>query len=134
MILFGLIALATAASQAYSDFRVTDSEARQITSAEYERCMSRSLHNEEAVQCIGDEWDHLDKLLNATYRTALAKASNARMRTRLRSDQRRWLRDRGEVCSAENAGGHTPYELAVHQCEIDELIRRIAWLHHLTRR
>jgi len=55
MILFGLIALATAASQAYSDFRVTDSEARQITSAEYERCMSRSLHNEEAVQCIGDD-------------------------------------------------------------------------------
>jgi uncharacterized protein YecT (DUF1311 family) len=105
MILFVLIALATAASQAYSDFRVTDSEARQITSAEYERCMSRSLHNEEAVQCIGDEWDHLDKLLNATYRTALAKASNARMRTRLRSDQGGY--ETGVKCAAWKMLGAT---------------------------
>jgi len=132
MILLVLTTLATAASHPYSAFDVTDLEERKITSAEYERCMSRSLHNEEAVECIRDEWDHLDKQLNASYRAALAKASNNRMRERLRSDQRRWLRDRGEECSVENAGGHTPYELAVHQCEIDEPIRRIAWLRHLT--
>lgn len=128
-----LLLTAFVASPTYSDFRITDAAARKITSAQYEQCMSRSLHNEEAVQCIRGEWDHLDKVLNADYRAALAKAPNLRAKERLRKAQRQWLRGRDEECSEENVGGHTPYDLAIHQCEIDELIRRIAWLRRFTR-
>ena len=120
------------ASTTYSDFRITEPTARKITSTEYEKCMSRSLHNEEAVQCISDEWDHLDKVLNANYRTALAKAPNARAKKQLQTAQRQWLRSRYDECSQEDVGGPTPYDLAIHQCEIDELIRRIAWLRRFT--
>ena len=134
MILLLFAALATAGPHSYSQFRVTDADGRQVTSPEYKRCESRSLHNEEAVQCIRDEWDHLDKLLNRDYRRALAMMPYTLEREKLRSAQRRWLRDRNEKCSVENAGGHTPYEFAVQQCEIDELIRRIIWLRHPRRR
>ena len=119
MLLLFFVTLATAGSHDYSHFSVTDADERQVTSAEYSECLSRSLHNEGAVQCIRDEWDNLDKLLNTDYRMALATMPNALGRKQLRSSQRRWLLNRDEECSVENAGGHTPYELAVHQCEID---------------
>lgn len=135
MILLLFVALATASTPLdYSHFRMTNAEERQITSAEYQRCMGRSLHNEKAVKCIRKEWDNLDRRLNAGYGAALAKMQTDRARQQLRAAQRRWLRERYEECSLENTGGHTPYELALHQCEIDELTRRVAWLRHLAAR
>jgi uncharacterized protein YecT (DUF1311 family) len=115
----------------YSDFQVSEVDVRRITSADYGQCTNKALSNYDAVQCISSEWDNVDRQLNANYRAALAKMRTARTREQLRNSQRRWLRANDEACSVENAGGHTPYELAVHQCEIDELIRRVAWLRRL---
>ena len=132
MILLLFASLATASAlRDYSHFRVSDAQELQITSAEYRRCITRSLLNEEAVKCIREEWGNLDQRLNADYRTALARMRSASARQQLRAAQRRWLKDRDDECSVENTGGHTPYELAVRQCEIDELARRVAWLRHV---
>lgn len=128
-----LLLAAFLASASYTNFRISDATARKITNAQYERCMSHSLHNEEAVQCIRDEWQHLDRVLNADYRAALAKASTARAKAQLRKAQRQWLSGRDDECSRENVGGPTPYDLAIHQCQIDEVIRRIVWLRRSTR-
>jgi uncharacterized protein YecT (DUF1311 family) len=127
-----LLLTAFLAPPTYSDFRISDATARKITSPQYERCLSHSLHNEQAVQCIRDEWDHLDRVLNAAYRAALVKAPSARAKAQLRKAQRQWLSDRNDECSQENVGGPTPYDLAIHQCEIDDVIRRIAWLRRVS--
>jgi len=117
----------------YSRFELSAVESDRITSAEYGHCTNKARSNSEAVQCIYDEWDNVDRQLNESYRAALARMPTRRMRELLRNAQRRWVRQVKE-CSVEDAGGHTPYELALHQCEIDELIRRTVWLHKLAHR
>lgn len=135
MSVFLLVALSAAAELSdYSAFRPSEAELLRITSAEYRRCLNKALHNEEAVQCIRDEWLNIDRQLNASYRLALARMPNGRARQELRASQRQWLINEPETCSEENAGGHTPYELAIHQCQIDERISRTAWLRRLSRR
>jgi uncharacterized protein YecT (DUF1311 family) len=115
----------------YSRFQLSRADTNRITSAEYGRCTDKALTNYDAVQCIGAEWDIVDRQLNENYRAALRKMPNGRAREQLRNAQRRWLRQSDEQCSVDNVGGHTPYELAIHQCEIEELIRRAAWLRHI---
>jgi uncharacterized protein YecT (DUF1311 family) len=117
----------------YSSFQLSEAEWSRVTSPEYRHCTNDAVSNGDAVECIYTEWDRLDRVLNANYRSAMAKMPNRQARDRLRNAQRVWLRQRDEDCSVENAGGHTAYELALHQCEIDELIRRVAWLKRLSR-
>jgi len=82
---------------------------------------------------MSDEWDNLDRQLNAYYRAAMVKMPNRQARERLKKVQREWLHERDETCTVESVGGHTAYEIALHQCEIDELIRRVVWLKRLSR-
>lgn len=129
-----LVAIAAAQLPAYSSFQLSEADWSGVTTAEYRRCTSDSVSNGGAVECIQAEWDHLDRQLNANYRSAMARMPSRKAREGLQMDQRKWLREKDEECSVENAGGHTPYELALHMCEINELIRRVAWLKHLARR
>ena len=131
ILLIVALAAATGAND-YSHFRVSAAQQNRITSAEYRRCSSRAIHNEEAVQCIRDERGRLDQLLNVKYRAAMAKMLNQHQH--LRATERQWLQDSEQECFNEmHLVGHTPYELALHQCQIDGLIRRIAWLDKLRR-
>jgi uncharacterized protein YecT (DUF1311 family) len=98
------------------------------------------LHGKGGIQrrlrsCIRDEWDKLDQQLNANYRAALARTPSHRTREQLRNEQRRWLKDSQQECFDDmQSAGHTPYELALHECEIEELVRRVAWLRRLAHR
>jgi len=133
MMLF--VALATASTPwDYSHFRLTRMTERQITSAEYQRCAGKSLSNEQAVQCIQGELNHLDKTLNAEYRAAVSRMANQHSRQWLRNAQRQWLKDKDEQCDEEvRDAGPTPFNMVWHQCTIDEVVRRIAWLRRLSR-
>lgn len=119
----------------YVHFQVTPEQADEISSAKYQRCLNASLDNAEAVECMADESPRLDVLLNASYRTAIAKMPNSRSQILLRDSQRQWLKDKYAICEQEvQAVGDTPYNMVGAQCAIDELIRRIAWLQNLGRR
>ena len=115
-----------------STFRVTNAEERHIASAQYEECMGRSHYNEDWVQCVRNELDHLDKLSSAAYRAALTRMPDQRSQQWLRASQSRWLKERDNKCFDEAwDAGPTPYDMVFHQCTIDDLIQRIAWLRHL---
>lgn len=117
----------------YSRFRVSDAQADRITSVEYHACMSRSVHNEQAVQCIREERGILEERLGASYRSALISVSNGGKRRAIERAQRRWLKDWPDRCSGEvRDAGPTPFDMVWHQCLINELIRRIAWLELLS--
>lgn len=133
MMLF--VALATAsASRDYSYFRLTRVTERQITSAEYQRCAGNSLSNEQAVHCIESELGHLHKTLNAEYRAAVSRMVDRHSREWLRDAQRDWLKGKDKRCDEEvRDAGPTPFDMVWHQCTIDEVIRRIAWLRQLSR-
>lgn len=119
----------------YAHFQVSPEQANDISSVEYQQCLSSSLSNFEAVQCMGDESHHLDVMLNASYRAAIAKMPNSHSETLLRESQRQWLKDKDAICEQEvRAVGPTPYNMVGAQCAIDELIRRIAWLQNLGHR
>jgi uncharacterized protein YecT (DUF1311 family) len=128
-----LVALAIASSPGdYPQFRISQAQTDRITSADYKRCMTKAVGNSDEAQCIREEWDHLDKLLNAEYRAAMASMPNRSARDRLRAAQRQWLQGSQQECFEEmQEVGHTPYEVALHHCEMDELVRRIAWFTRL---
>jgi uncharacterized protein YecT (DUF1311 family) len=92
------------------------------------------LHNEQAVNWIREEFPALEQRLTATYRRAVSNLHRDSERRRLRALQIAWMNNRSEECTTEYMGGHTPYELAIHQCEIDEVIRRIGWLKRIAER
>jgi uncharacterized protein YecT (DUF1311 family) len=136
MTLLFLVALAAVATHPgnYSDFQVSVKEADRVPSAAYRACMSRSLHNDQYVECIKREWAHLDGVLSAEYRKALARMPPGRSRERLREAERHWLADKDGQCDEEvKDAGPTPYDMVWYQCRFDEVVRRIAWLRGLTR-
>jgi uncharacterized protein YecT (DUF1311 family) len=124
-----IIAAISLSSGEYSRFSVSNAQTERIVSADYYRCMAKGRGNSDEADCIREEWDHLDKLLNSQYRAALARMPDKRAKERLRAAQRQWLKDSQQQCFEEmEEVGHTPYEVALHHCEMDELVRRIAWL------
>jgi len=96
----------------------------------FDRCMSSSGGVTVAMlDCIGAEYDFQDGVLNARYRTLMARL-NARQRTTLRSSQRRWLLRREAACVKESSklGEGTLADLNRNQDMLSELIWRIDWL------
>ena len=137
MFMLLIAALAAAVLPDYSHFQVTEAEEQQVTTVGYQRCMEEWAAGGgpgAATECIREESDHIDRMLNVNYHGALAKMPSTRMRQQLRNAQRSWLRDLDDECSIEELGGHTPYEFALHSCQFEERIRRVVWLRHLAHR
>ena len=82
--------------------------------------------------CAALEYNGLDKRLNATYRTTMARLPDDQARSRFRRLQRDWLQTRGAVChqEVEQSGmtGGTGALLILNDCGNRVLTERIQWL------
>ena len=84
------------------------------------------------IDCIATEHDAWDKEMNRRY-LALISAQAAPERTRLRDEQRAWLRR--EIARCDHAGddeaGGSLQRVEINQCYLDETIRRTLYLRGL---
>lgn len=74
------------------------------------------------ADCINAELKMQDARLNAAYETAMARLDSA-SQSRLRNEERAWIRQRDERCAASATGG-TIDQIAIPGCLLNETIRR----------
>lgn len=116
----------------YARFALTPAQGQALESARYTGCLNRSGGiTANMNDCIGAEFDRLDRRLNASYQATLRRLPRARAMA-LRSEERGWLATRDENCLAQL---ETPGEvqgsldqIQVRTCALDELKRRIVWI------
>jgi uncharacterized protein YecT (DUF1311 family) len=120
------------AETSYERFKLTDAQSLAMESAQYKGCMNRANAITASMNdCIGAEYDQLDRRLNASYQVTLRRLPRARQMA-LRSQERGWLATREETCIAqlevplENMG--TLDQIQFRFCTLAELKRRIIWI------
>jgi uncharacterized protein YecT (DUF1311 family) len=120
------------AQGSYAQFKLSDAQSNALGSAAYTGCMNRADGVTAAMNdCIGGEYDRLDRRLNASYQATLRRLPRARQMA-LRSQERGWLATREETCLAqlevppENMG--TLDQIQLRLCNLEELKRRIVWI------
>jgi uncharacterized protein YecT (DUF1311 family) len=142
---FGLFMLAAAflplhpdmahAQTGYAQLKLSDAQNEAMSSRQYRTCMDRANGiTANMNDCIGVEYDRLDRRLNLAYRAAMGRLPAAR-RTALRNDERAWLGNRDAVCEAELEAGMDNLgsleRLQLRFCALRELRRRIVWLERM---
>jgi uncharacterized protein YecT (DUF1311 family) len=120
------------AQTSYARFKLNDAQSLAMDSAQYTGCLNRADGVTASMNdCIGAEYDRLDRRLNASYQATLRRLSRTRQMA-LRSEERGWLATREETCIAqlevplENMG--TLDQLQFRFCTLGELKRRIIWI------
>ena len=86
----------------------------------------------EMRNCSAAELDRLDVVLNREYRAAMARLPSTAAKSRLRRDERTWLRVRHKHCASEAAPeeGGTLWLIMMDQCGLGVVAERIVWLRH----
>jgi uncharacterized protein YecT (DUF1311 family) len=124
------------AQSGYAQFKLGDAQDLSMDSAQYTGCMNRANAITASMNdCIGAEFDRLDRRLNSSYRAALGRLSRSRA-SALRASERAWLTTRDAACLAEldvtEAGMMGTLDaLQLRFCTLSELKRRIVWLERL---
>jgi uncharacterized protein YecT (DUF1311 family) len=123
--------LATPAMQmSYADFVLTEPTAERAQSKTYTDCLDESGGVTVSMrECIGAEFQRIDKRLNASYKTTMQRLSN-QSRMRLRSEERAWLKTRLDTCERDlaDAEGGTLWLIEMDACALTEHIRRTVWV------
>ena len=84
------------------------------------------------IDCIASEHDIWDKEMNRLY-LALISARSSPERTRLRDEQRAWLRRETARCdhAGDDEAGGSLQRVEINQCYLDETVRRTLYLRGL---
>lgn len=99
-----------------------ESDPEDLLSSEFRRCTA-GLARVETLQCVEQELDSQDALLNSNYQDLLKELSSDRRRA-LRIEQRKWIKDRDQRCEAESEQGVGPVGLNLLECHMIETARR----------
>lgn len=82
--------------------------------------------------CMAQEYERLDRTLNETWRTTMARMPGDQARSRLRQLQREWIKTRWAECDEQAAqmgsGGGTADLLVYDNCQLEVIARRVSWL------
>lgn len=105
---------------------ITAARVEAEKSPELERCLDSGQAAEGVTTamaaCITAELQAQDARLNAAYGQAMAGLDDAG-KTRLRAEERAWIRERDAGCNASATGG-TIDRIGIPGCLLDETIRR----------
>jgi len=81
---------------------------------------------------MAQEYERLDRRLNETWRTTMARMPGDQARSRLRQLQREWIKTRRAECDEQVAqsgtGGGTADLLVYDNCQLEGIARRLVWL------
>lgn len=97
--------------------------------ASYTQCMQKSLATSAWRDCTGAESAYQNKRLNAAYKALIAKLDPGHQ-TKLRSDERTWIRYRDALCTTNPYGLEQP-ESANLGCTMQENAKRASYLESL---
>ncbi len=122
--IFAFPAFANAATQAEIEKRHTKA---------YNECVNYGTAaegNQSAMNaCAADEYVRQDGRLNQAYIMVMQRLKQ-NAKTKLRTSQRAWIKQRDRICRAERAEyeGGSIAPLIFHSCMTDETIKRTIWL------
>lgn len=130
-------AVLLAAAIGFANIAPVSAQTTAQVNARYTRDYDRCLKTGDAAKgvtsammdCIGLEVDRQDARLNQTYKTAMARLNPAG-KTRLRTAQRGWIKQRDARCrrEADAVGGGSMSGISYSSCILDETIKRTIWL------
>ena len=95
----------------------------------YKACMKDKVKTPEIRQCIWDEQNRQDVILNTTYRRLVSKLPPGG-RSKLKSEQSAWIKYSKTKCeneynkNADKYGEGTMYLIIFDYCNLDEKIKR----------
>lgn len=110
-------ALSVAASGAFAD---------EAASADICKTAEETGYTADIRNCLSLKYDAADRRLNAVYKTKMASL-DAEGKSRLRNDERRWLKTRDTTCaeSRQPDAGGTLALVERDSCFVDETERRV---------
>lgn len=107
-------------------------KADQYYAKTFNDCISAAVATMQMRDCLNEEYTAWDKSLNQVYQTLMA-ARGAPEQTRLRDDERAWLKRTKAKCdhagNGEQGGSLQPVE--IDQCNLDETVLRTVYLRGL---
>jgi uncharacterized protein YecT (DUF1311 family) len=100
--------------------------------AQWSACQKRAVSTQANEACFAAEFARHDKVLNRTWRTALARIA-PQLRGQLVTAQRKWIVERDPFCNSEadRFRGGTIVPVVYLHCRVEETIRRTLWLEQL---
>ncbi|QEN86624.1 DUF1311 domain-containing protein [Labrys sp. KNU-23] len=131
LLFLSLASIPALAAPAYDAFKPGHEEIdRTVYSRQYDECADRTEGiTAKITDCIDDEFERVDKKLNANYQAALRRLQDDATRETLRQSQRDWLKSRWNACdSSEDGGGGQAAMIDDRSCRLEELARRTLWL------
>lgn len=108
---------------------------KNVYSRRYDECAGRTEGiTPKIIDCIDEEFERVDRNLNASYRSVLKRLQDDAARETLRLLQRAWLKTRWKQCDniADGDGGQAA-QIDDRNCRLEETARRTLWLHHYGR-
>jgi uncharacterized protein YecT (DUF1311 family) len=122
-----------AAQKGYAHFTLAIAAADRMQSHTYTACLEESGGVTASIrECIGAEFERIDRRLNASYKKTMQRLS-VQSRATLRREERTWLKTRLAACErdlAEDEGG-TIWLIEMDDCALQEHIRRTAWIERI---
>lgn len=100
--------------------------ADEAVSADICKTAEQTGYTADIRNCLGLKYDAADRRLNAVYKTKMASL-DAEGKSRLRNDERRWLKTRDTMCaeSRQPDAGGTFGLVERDSCFVDETERRV---------
>jgi uncharacterized protein YecT (DUF1311 family) len=118
------------AETGYANFNPTQAQLSTVSDLAYLRCIEASGGVTASLnECSYGEADRLDRRLNVSYRSTLARLSRPKA-MELRSGQRGWLASRYDKCEKdlESELGGSMHLMNLLSCQVEEVRRRIIWI------
>jgi uncharacterized protein YecT (DUF1311 family) len=104
----------------------------RLDSKDYRECTDNLTGIGEAA-CANEELDRQDAVLNATYKSLMARTTSEARRSELRDAEREWIRRRDHKCNHAGddfaGGSQQPAMIAI--CNVSETEARIIYLRSL---
>jgi len=107
---------------------IVATEADAFLRDSYHECAAHTGGSTWDVQaCIEKEFEYQDDRLNAAYRKVMAKLVDQE-RSRLRSEERRWISDRDSTCSWDAHSEGQAQRIEANVCALQKTAKRAAEL------